>query len=142
MVEILNPQNVLACLSQATFRSNLRSDMQTAVKSAEEGSPIMKVGFYTGNSNAYQEITSWTVTANKVGHVGEVSFCSDLPDTARFKVTIGAATIMNDVRLTQDVTLPFPKGATIAAGTKIAVFAKSDGATTIKVNASITGKEV
>lgn len=142
MVSILNPANILECLSQATFRSNLRSDIQAALDGGEGGSPIMKVGFYTGNSNAYQEITSWTVTANKVGHVGEVSFCSDLPDTARFKVTIGAATVMNDVRLTQDVTLPFPKGATIAAGTKIAIFAKSDGVTTIKVNASITGKEV
>lgn len=102
----------------------------------------MKIGFYTGSAATYQEVVNWTVGANKTGVLEEVSFCSDLPDTARFKITLGAATIMDNVRLLQDVTLPLPKGATIAAGTKLAVFVKSDGATTIKSNASITGKEV
>lgn len=161
MVEILNPTNVLNCLTQATLRANLIADVQAAVEAAlgsslktdietatlsitdlDVGSPIMKIGFYTGSGATYQELTSWTVAAQKTGYIEEISFCADLPDTARFKITIGASTVMEDVRLLQDVTLPLPKGATIAAGTKIAVLVKSDGATTIKANASITGKEV
>ena len=130
MVEILNPPNVLACLTQDAMKANL------------DGVPIMKLGFYTGSSATYQEVTSWTISTGKKGVLGEVSFCSDLPDTARFKVTVGASTVLDNIRLTQDVTLPFPKGATVSTGTKLTVYVKSDGATTIKANASITGKEV
>ena len=128
MVEILNPQNILACLTQDAIKANL------------DGAPILKAGLYSGDAGEYQEVTSWTPGAGKVGVIGEINFLTDDATNTRYKVVIGTVTLVENLQLVAAANLAFPRGTII--NQKLTLHAKSNGSDAINANAFITGKEV
>ncbi|MCK9327022.1 MAG: hypothetical protein M0P69_16135 [Bacteroidales bacterium] len=122
MVGILNPSNFSTCM-----------------RAAINGTPIAKVGYYTGTAEEYQELAKWEVTENKIGYLGTVNLQSIANDNALFKIIINTTTVIEDAEINGTINLKFPEGSIVES---ITVFAKSDGVKTIASHASITGKEV
>lgn len=103
--------------------------------------PVCTVETFTGSSSSYQTLASWTVTTNKRGILTEVAFTRDTSGVAQYKLTIAGETQFEDFAPERDVALPL-HGVRLEEGQVVLLQVKSDGATSITVNGSITGGEI
>lgn len=116
-----------------------------------EGEPIIPeaatevaaggVGRYSGNSQTYKVIKSWTVSEDKIGELKEVSVTSSVLAKTHFKLVIGAVTWFTGQLLAASLSIPF-FDLKLAAETVVTVSCKSTDGTSINADASIVGKEV
>jgi len=103
--------------------------------------PAGDVGRYSGSATAYQELAKWTVTAEKLGELKEVSMVTDDYENTTWKLVIGATTVFSDLVIQAPLTLPF-FDLRLAAATAVILSCHSDGATNIVADGSIVGKEI
>lgn len=107
------------------------------------GTPVSKLGRYSGSDSTYQTLVSWTVAAGKVGVLNEVAMaCADTTSytNARFRLTVAGSVQWADKQTDMGVSFPFPNNK-LDAGTVVLLEVKSvSGA--ITANGTITGKEV
>jgi len=99
------------------------------------------MGRYSGSSNIYQTVASWTVSTAKTGVLKEVGMASSSYTKTLFRLIIGAKTYMTDVTLRTALSLPF-SDLNLAAGAEVRLSAKSSDGTAIVVDGSIVGKEL
>jgi len=103
--------------------------------------PVAEVGRYSGSDTiSYHELASWTVSANKVGELKELSITSDTLDGTYFKIEVGSLTVTN-LKIGAPLTMPF-KDLRLAAAVTIRLSAKSSAGAAIVADGSITGKEI
>lgn len=103
--------------------------------------PIAEVGRYSGADMVdYHELASWTVSADKVGELRELSITSDKLDDTYFKIEIGALAI-TDLKVGAPLTMPF-KDLKLAEAVMVRLSAKSSAGAAIVADGSITGKEI
>lgn len=99
------------------------------------------VGRYTGTATTYQTVVSWTVAADKLGELKEITILSS--DCARtvLQVTIGDVTFATAWVVQAAMPLIFDD-LKLAAGKVVKVECKSTDGTSITVDAVITAKEI
>jgi len=105
------------------------------------GTPIAKVDRYSGTDQAYQTVVSWTVSTGKSGDLKEVSMVTDNYDKTHFKLTIAGEVQFEDKLIQAPLTLPLPENK-LNAGDVVLLECKSTDGTSIKVDGSITGREI
>jgi hypothetical protein len=103
------------------------------------GTPILKLGRYSGADAGYQELTSWTVGVGKTGVLKEIAFTYDPSGEARYQITIGAS-VISDFNPVTNGSFPFSPNR-LTAGTIVKIEVKSSAGATITVTGSITGDE-
>jgi len=96
---------------------------------------------YSGSAATYQEVAKWTVTADKVGELKEVSMVTDDFTNTVWMLVVGATTVFYDVVIQAPLTLPF-FDLKLAALTEVTLFCHSDGSTAIVADGSIVGREI
>jgi hypothetical protein len=100
------------------------------------------VGRYSGNDTTPQTVLSWTVTADKVGELSEISLASTTLSHTVWRVTIGSVVWLDDAILDAILTMPW-YDLKLAGGTVVKVEVHSDDvANTINASVSIVGKEI
>lgn len=99
------------------------------------------VGRYAGTDTDYQEVVSWTVTADKVGELKEITFLSDNYAKTNLQITVGALVFATDWIVQGTIPLIF-EDLKLAAGAVVKVECKSTDGTSITVDAVITAKEL
>jgi hypothetical protein len=115
---------------------NVPTPSQPATERAAGG-----VGRYSGTSTSYQEVVSWTVAADKVGELKEITvLTTDYTKTA-FKITVGDVTFATDWTVQAAMPLIF-EDLKLAAGKVVKVECKSTDGTSITVDAVIVAKEI
>lgn len=102
--------------------------------------PIVKEGRYSGADQIYQTLVSWTVAADRVGTLKEISWVMDSPDFAQFQLTIAGTVIFTDWSPQATVDLPLPD-VKLLAGVVVLLEVRSTDGTSIEVDGLITGKE-
>lgn len=102
---------------------------------------ISKPGRYSGAALIAQEVCSWTITADKVGILKEITMIADEVDHAEFTVSIAGTALFTDKKFQSVLTLVFPD-IKLAALVEIKVEVQSDDGTGIVVDAEISGKEI
>jgi len=102
--------------------------------------PAGNVDRYSGNAAAYQEVAKWTVTADRIGELKEVSMVTDDYVKTVWKLVIGATTVFNDVTIQAPLTMPF-SDLRLDALAVVTLSCHSDGVTNIVADGSIVGKE-
>jgi len=98
-------------------------------------------GRHSGTEQTYQEVVSWTVTAEKVGELKEILIISDDYDHTDVQVTIGTVTWATAWIAQGALPLIF-EDLKLAAGVEVKVEAMSTDGTSIVVDAVITAKEI
>lgn len=109
---------------------------EPAVEAAAGG-----VGNYTGTDQTYQEVVSWTVTADKVGELKEILIISDDYAHTLAQITIGTTAWATNWSPTSAMPIIF-EDLRLAAATEVKIEVKSSDGTSIDVDAIIVGKEV
>jgi len=99
------------------------------------------IGHYAGNDVVYQVVKSWTVTADKLGELKEISFTGTVLAKTHWKVVIGALTFVTDLLIGAPLTIPF-FDLKLAAGVEVTVYCKSTDGSDINADASIVAKEI
>lgn len=102
------------------------------------------VGNYSGHSDEWQEVVSWTVDDDKVGELKEILIITDDYDATICKVTVGSVIWAPEVKSwspTSAMPIIF-EDLKLAEKTIVKVEVKSDGATDIDVDAIIVAKEI
>jgi len=113
---------------------------QVPVTSASE-SPVCEVDRYAGTDTTYQVVASWTVAADVIGYLAEVSMESSSYSKTYFKLVIGATTLFTDKTIQGPLSIPFAD-VQLAEGTVVRLSARSTDGTSITVDGMISGKEV
>ncbi len=98
-------------------------------------------GRYSGTATTYQTVVSWTVTADKLGELKEITILSSSYAKTVVKVTIGSVTWATDWTVQAAMPLIF-EDLKLAAGSIVKVEVKSSDGTSITVDAVITAKEI
>ena len=98
-------------------------------------------GNYSGVLQTYQTVVSWTVAADKVGDLKEILIITNDYDVTQIKITIDSTEWCKDWSPTSAMPIIF-EDLKLVAGTLVKVWAKSDGATDIDVDAIIVAKEI
>lgn len=106
------------------------------------GAPIARVDRYSGTDTDYKAVVTWTCTKGKRGELKEVSMVSDNYTKTRFKLVIGGTTEFEDKTIQAPLSLPFPDNRGVPSEQSVILYAKSSDGTSIKVDGSLTGKEV
>jgi hypothetical protein len=99
------------------------------------------VGRYAGTDTDYHEVVSWTVTADKVGELKEITFLSDNYAKTTLKITVGSVIFAEDWIVQGTIPLIF-EDLKLAAGQVIKVECKSTDGTSITVDSVIAAKEL
>lgn len=99
------------------------------------------VGNYSGTDQTYQEVVSWTVTADKVGELKEILIISDDYDHTEIQITIAGTVWCTDWSPTSSMPIIF-EDLKLAAGVEVKVEAQSTDGTAIDVDAIIVSKEI
>jgi hypothetical protein len=115
---------------------NVPTPSQPATENAAGGT-----GRYTGTDTTYQEVVSWTVAADKLGELKEITILSSSYAKTYFKVTVGDIVFATDWIVQAAMPLIF-EDLKLAAGKVVKVEAKSTDGTSITVDAVIVGKEI
>jgi hypothetical protein len=115
---------------------NLPTPSEPASEAAAGG-----VGRYTGTDTDYQEVVSWTVAADKLGELKEITILTSDYDKTYLKVTVGNVVFATDWMAQGAMPLIF-EDLKLAAGAVVKVEAKSSDGTSITVDAVITAKEI
>lgn len=115
-------------------------DLPTPSQPANEQS-AGGVGRYAGTDTDYQEVVSWTVTADKVGELKEITFLSDNYAKTNLQITVGAVVFATDWIVQGTIPLIF-EDLKLAAGAVVKVECKSTDGTSIIVDAVIAAKEL
>lgn len=104
------------------------------------GTPVAKVGRYSGTDDTYQEVVSWTVDAGYEGALCEISMVSNNYSKTHLKLVIGGTPQFEDKVIQAALTLPWGENK-LASATQVILYAKStDGTSSITVDGAITGK--
>lgn len=103
--------------------------------------PAGDVDRYSGNALAYQELVKWTVTADRIGELKEVSLVTDDYANTTWKLVIGDTTVFEDIVIQAPLTIPF-FDLRLAEAKEVILSCHSDGATNIVADGSIVGKEI
>lgn len=98
-------------------------------------------GNYSGTDTTYQEVTSWTVSTDKVGELKEILVISDDYDHTEVKITIASEVWCTDWSPTSAMPIIF-EDLKLAAAAEVKVEVKSSDGTAIDVDAIIVGKEI
>lgn len=98
-------------------------------------------GKYSGSDTTYQEVASWTISADKVGELKEIMILADDYDHTLIKITVGSDTWCNDWDPQGSMPLVF-EDLKLSEAQVVKVEARSDDGTAIEVDAVITGKEI
>lgn len=101
---------------------------------------IIKPEQVATNANTYQEVATWTVSKRK-GYLDNISFDSDTPATAQWKLEIKSSEIFKDKKQQNITDIPV-KEIDYAKGDTITLSVKSDGVTNIVADGLIVGREV
>jgi hypothetical protein len=99
------------------------------------------VGRYAGTDTDYQEVVSWTVTADKVGELKEITFLSDNYAKTNLQITVGAVVFATEWVVQGTIPLIF-EDLKLAAGAVVKVECKSTDGTSITVDSVIAAKEL
>jgi hypothetical protein len=99
------------------------------------------VGRYTGIDTDYQEVVSWTVAADKLGELKEITILSSNYAKTNLQITVGGVTFATNWIVQAAMPLIF-EDLKLAAGAIVKVEAKSTDGTSITVDAVITAKEI
>jgi len=103
--------------------------------------PAGAVNRYSGNAAAYQELAKWTVTADRIGELKEVSMVTDDYDKTVWKLVIGDTTVFTDIEIQAPLTMLF-FDLRLAEAKAVILSCHSDGVTNIVADGSIVGKEI
>lgn len=115
---------------------NIPTPSQPASENAAGGA-----GRYTGTSTSYQTVKSWTVAADKLGELKEITILSSNYAKTIVQITIGSVTFATAWTVQAAMPLIF-EDLKLAADTVVKVEAKSSDGTSITVDAVIVGKEI
>ena len=99
------------------------------------------IGHYAGSDETYQVVKSWTVTADTVGELKEISVTGTVLAKTHWRVVIGALTFTDDLLIGAPLTIPF-FDLKLAAGVVTTVYCKSTDGSSINADASIVAKEI
>jgi len=99
------------------------------------------VGRYAGDDTDYQEVASWTVAADKLGELKEITILSNNYAKTNLQVTVGDIVFATDWTVQAAMPLIF-EDLKLAAGKEVKVEARSTDGTSITVDAVITAKEI
>lgn len=99
------------------------------------------VGRYSGDDTTYQTVVSWTVAADKVGELKEITILSNNYAQTKLQVTVGDIVFATDWIVQGAMPLIF-EDLKLAAGKIVKVEVKSNDGTSIIVDAVITAKEI
>ena len=99
------------------------------------------VGRYSGTDTDYQEVVAWTVAADKVGELKEITFLSDNYAKTNLQVTVGDIVFATDWVVQGTIPLIF-EDLKLAAGKVVKVECKSTDGTSIIVDSVIAAKEL
>jgi len=103
--------------------------------------PAGGVNRYSGSAAAYQELVKWTVTADRIGELKEVSMVTDDYDNTTWKLVIGDTTVFENVVIQAPLTMPF-FDLRLAEAKSVILYCHSDGVRNIVADGSIVGKEI
>jgi len=98
-------------------------------------------GRYSGTATTYQTVAIWTVTADKLGELKEITILSSNYAKTVVQVTIGSVVWATNWTVQAAMPLIF-EDLKLAAGSVVKVEAKSSDGTSITVDAVITAKEI
>ena len=115
---------------------NLPTPSEPANENAAGG-----VGRYTGTATTYQTVVSWTVAADKIGELKEITILSSNYAKTNLQVTVGDIVFATNWVAQGAMPLIF-EDLKLAAGKVVTVEAKSTDGTSIIVDAVITAKEI
>lgn len=107
----------------------------------EPGTPRSVAGHLSTNSSEYQTVASWAIPTNLVGQLEELSFTSDDPDTAIWRLTIAGVEQWADLTQQDPLNVRFPTNNQLDGDDEVLLEMRSDGATTIDADAAISGME-
>ena len=102
--------------------------------------PIARSGSLTTAATAYATVASWTVTANRTGHLREVSLDSDNFAKTNWRLTIAGVQQFTDQVFRSALSLPFGENQ-IPAGAVVTLAAASTDGTSVVTYGSIAGSE-
>ena len=109
--------------------------------SAVTETAIVKLDRWTGSAAAYQTVVTYTVPADKTFILSAIEMaCSDY-SVAQFRITIAGVIKFADKSL-QTTFNPILADVNLSAGQIVLIEARSDGSTSINVDAAIEGKEI
>ncbi|MBA7608627.1 hypothetical protein ES703_15806 [subsurface metagenome] len=103
--------------------------------------PVVKLERYEGTSAQWQKLIEWQVApaANK-GLLTSIALASDNYDTALFRIQLPGTELM-DKQIVTALAFLF-NDLEIIRGDSVVVYGKSDGATSIKIDAALVAKEL
>jgi hypothetical protein len=105
------------------------------------GTPVAKLGRYSGSDMDWQELVEWTVPTGKVGDLHEISWTSDNDAKTRMRLLIaGVDQGVPDAQIDSPLSLPWRENG-LAAGSVVTLSVKSSDGTAINVSGSLTGTE-
>ena len=98
-------------------------------------------GNYSGTSQTYQTVTSWTVATDKVGDLKEILILSSDYDHTLIEIVVGSITWCTNWSPQSSMPIIF-EDLKLAAAAVVTISAKSSDGTTIDVDAIIVSKEI
>jgi hypothetical protein len=98
-------------------------------------------GRYSGTATTYQTVVSWTVAADKLGELKEITILSSSYSKTVLQVTVGSVVFATNWTVQAAMPLIF-EDLKLAAGEVVKVEVKSSDGTSIIVDAVITAKEI
>lgn len=107
----------------------------------KRGTPRSIVDRESTTSADYQEVVNWTIPADRVGQLDEVSMTSDTPATAQWRLTIAGIEQWADVIVQDPLNIRFPSNNELAGDDEILLEVRSDGVIAIVADGSISGIE-
>lgn len=122
----------------------LQTSLEEYRKRDLQGRPVAILNRVSDYSETtYKKVAEWRVGdtwgLNK-GRIQEISVATSDYDVTEFKLTVMGKVFFKDKKVQAPFTLPFPPHD-IPKGERITIECRSDGATSITVDGSITGKE-
>lgn len=105
------------------------------------GTPRSIAGHVSTTSDEYVEVANWTIPPNQVGQLEELSFTSDEPGVAQWRLTIRGVEQWADLTQQDALNIRFPSNNELNGDEEMKLEVKSDGSTLIDADASISGIE-
>lgn len=107
----------------------------------EPGTPRSIAGHISSSSTDYETVASWQIPANQIGQLEELSFTSDEPDTATWRLTIAGVVQWADLTQQDPLNVRFPTNNQLGGDDEVLLEMHSDGAITVDADAAISGME-
>lgn len=108
---------------------------------AKPGAPRSVVDRESTTSADFQEVVNWTIPADRIGQLDEVSMTSDTPATALWRLTIAGIVQWSDVLIQDPLNIKFPANNELEGDDEVLLEVRSDGAIAIVADGSISGIE-